>query len=169
MARPVDQLSQEQKEGEVDLTPKKVAARPTNAEQEEWSSYDQLQHTLSTHNGEGCSYALQCNAAQFPVTLRQAISSLYAANHSLPHPHQVGGHQREAARPRIWWSHLRHQGEPASETPFVRIAPLTPRPTLRLLPNQKPEDTNKDRTKKSEEGKELNTASNWRMLATAGG
>ena len=56
-----------------------------------------------------------------------------------------------------------------SETPFVRIAPLTPHPTLHLLPNQKPEDTNKDRTKKSEEGKELNTASNWRMLATAGG
>ena len=32
-----------------------------------------------------------------------AMSSLYATNHSPPHPHQLGGHQREAARPRIWW------------------------------------------------------------------
>ena len=42
------------------MTLQKAAPRPTSAEQEEWSSYGQLQHTLPTHGGEGT--AMQCSA-----------------------------------------------------------------------------------------------------------
>ena len=80
MARPINQLSQEGAKGGGDrFDPQKAAPPPINAEQEEWSGCDLLQHTLPTHNG-GTMYVQKCNLAQFPVTLRLATSSLYATN-----------------------------------------------------------------------------------------